>query len=357
MEAKEKLDQLKKQGARIFSFSKLGSFSNCEYEYYKTYVEKTRGIDNVYTLLGSLLHDNIEGIYKGDNSITQFKKNYEDKLMEMDIVGVNFPNEKIGDSWKKDVEHFLANFKKIDRKTVLEKLIVFEIADGIWLQGYIDAIMPSEKGKPYVDIFDWKTSSKFTGKKLTEAGRQLLMYKVGLEATSDFKVDSVQWFMIKYVNVCSKFKNGNVKSKMCNRGKWVKEIKSQLEKDMHNLGIEEFELEMLLDKAIQDNNLDSLPRQVRDKYWLEDCVVVYEITDEKIEELKQYILNTIAEIDSKDPKNEDDWKPIEIDKSNSFYCSVLCGHRKTCKYYKKFLEENADSFDKKNKKDEFDLFS
>jgi hypothetical protein len=80
------------------------------------------------------------------------------------------------------------------------------------------------------------------------------------------------------------------------------------------------------------------------------------MTDEKVDELKQYIINTVHAIESKDKDNKDEWKAVEINKQNSFYCSVLCGHRKHCKYYKQFLEDNSDSFEKKGKKDEFDLF-
>lgn len=356
MDAKAKLDELYKSGAKVFSFSKLGTFNNCEYEYYNSYVLKNRGINNIYTELGSLIHNNVEAIYDEKSNIEQFKNNYIDKLLELEMIDMKFPNDKIGDSWKKDVEHFLNNFNKMDTKIIQEKLIVFEIADGIWLQGYVDGIIPSEKGKPYINVIDWKTSSKFAGKKLSEAGRQLLMYKVGLEDNTPFKVDKVMWFMVKYLYVCNMQKNGKVKKKMCNRGKWVKEIKAPIEKELHKLNIDEFEIELLLDKAIEDNNLDCLPKSIQDTYWLEDCFVEYEITDEKVNELKQYILNTIELIDNKDHTNEDDWHPVEIDKQNSFYCSVLCGHRKTCKFYKKFLEENADSFDKKDKKDDFDLF-
>jgi hypothetical protein len=224
------------------------------------------------------------------------------------------------------------------------------------MQGYIDGITPSQKGKPYIDIIDWKTSSKFSGKKLNEAGRQLLMYKLGIEDNTNFKVDKVMWFMIKYLYVCNMQKNGKVKRKMCNRGKWVKEIRTQIEKELYKCNMDEFEVELLLDKAEEDNNLDCLPKEIQEKYWLEDCFVEYEITDEKIDEFKQYIINTVKEIESKDPNNPDEWKPVEIDKYNSFYCSTLCSHRKTCPTYKKFLDENADSFDKKNKNDEFDIF-
>jgi ATP-dependent helicase/DNAse subunit B len=357
LDAKVKLDELYKQGERVFSHSKLGTFNNCEFEYYNTYVLKNRGVDNVYNVLGSCLHDNIEAIYDGESDIEKFKINYTDKLLELDMIDLKFPNEKIGDSWKKDVNHFLNNFNKMDTKIIQEKLIVFEISDGIWIQGYIDGIVPSEKGKPHVNVIDWKTSSKFAGKKLTEAGRQLLMYKIGLEDNTPMKVDKVMWFMIKYIYVCNMQKNGKVKKKMCNRGKWVKDMRSTLEKELCKIGIDEFEVEMLLDKAVEDNNMNCLPEEIQEKYWLEDCFLEYDITDEKIEEFKQHVVNTVKAIDSKDHSNPDDWQPVELDKYNSFYCATLCGHRKTCKFYKKFLDENADSFDKKNKKDdEFDIF-
>lgn len=352
----EKLEELKEQGAKIFSFSRLNSFHNCEYEYYNSYVLKNRGINNIYTELGSLIHNNIEAIYDETSDIVKFKDNYTNKMLELEMLGIKFPSDTIGESWKRDISHFINNFNKLDTKIIQEKLIIFEVGDGIWLQGYVDGIVPSEKGKPFINVIDWKTSSKFTGKKLLEAGRQLLLYKVGLEDNTNFKVDKVMWCMVKYIYVCNMQKNGKVKKKMCNRGKWVKEMKSTIEKEMYKLGIDEFEVEMLLDKAIEDNTFDCLPREIKDKYWLEDCFVEYEITDEKIDELKKYIVSTIETIDSKDHTNEDDWNPVELNKHNSFYCSVLCSHRKTCKYYKQFLKDNADSFDKKEKVDEFDIF-
>jgi hypothetical protein len=87
---------------------------------------------------------------------------------------------------------------------------------------------------------------------------------------------------------------------MCNRGKWVKEMRSTLEKEMYKAGIDEFEVEMLLDKAVEDNNIDCLPSEIKEKYWLEDCFVEYEITDEKIEELKRYVIGTVKAIENKD---------------------------------------------------------
>ncbi|WP_233499524.1 hypothetical protein [Bacillus velezensis] len=73
------------------------------------------------------------------------KRDFENRLIELELNGVNFPSDSIGDSWKADVGHFLNNFNKIDSKMVLEKLLVFEISDGIYLQGYVDAILPVKK--------------------------------------------------------------------------------------------------------------------------------------------------------------------------------------------------------------------
>jgi ATP-dependent helicase/DNAse subunit B len=354
--SKDKLNELRSNGVTVYSFSRLGTFNNCQYEYFKSYVKREKGIENCYTTLGSTLHDGLESIYRGEKTIDDFKRKYNDKLVELDLLGINFPSDKIGDSWKSDIGNFLDNFNKMDKKMSLEKLILFEIEEGVWLQGYIDVIAPSEKGKPYVDIIDWKTSSKFTGKKLQEAGRQLLMYKLGLEDMSNFKVDNVMWFMLKYLYVCHMQKNGKVKKKMCNRGKWVKEIGKQIEKELVKLEVDEFEAELLLDKAIEENNLTCLPQDIQKKYWLEDCIVEHDTSEENLEEVKEYILNTIRNIESKNKEDEKEWKPVEIDKSTSFYCSVLCGHRKTCPFYKQYLEENSESFDKKDKKDEFDIF-
>lgn len=352
----KKLKELRENGVNVYSFSKLGSFNNCEYEFYNSYINKKETVPNIYTLIGSEVHNGIEQIYKKEINSVSFKENFENKLIECELLGYNFPNESIGDSFKKDMSHFMDNFNEIEGNKLIEKLIVFEI-DGIWLQGYIDCIIPSDKGKPYVDIYDWKTSSKFTGSKLTDAGRQLLLYKIGLEQSTNMKVDKVQWFMVKYVNVCFVQKNGKVKKKMCNRGKWVSDIKNYLEKDLTSLDMSELEISFKLDDAITNNNLDQLPEEIKNKYWLEDCIVEYDTSDEKIEEVKNFVKETVAKIENKVASNSK-WKPIEISKYNSFYCSVLCGHRKRCEYYKEFLEKNKDGFKKKQQSNEMDeLFS
>lgn len=275
----------------------------------------------------------------------------------MELMGVHFPNQSIGESWKNDVGHFVENFRPIDSKFILEKHIVFPINDEIIVQGYVDAIQPSEKGKGFVNIIDWKTSSKFSGKKLDEAGRQLLTYKLGLELTTNVKVDKIMWFMIKYLYVCWMQKNKKLKKKMCNRGKWVKEMRNPFEKELLATGMLDFEVELLLENAIAKNNIDDFPVEIRNKYTLEDCFVEYEATPEKEQELKEYVINTVNSIESKSG-DVSEWSPLNITKFDSFYCATLCGHRSTCGFYKEFLDKNSGNFQKKEKKSDLDeLFS
>lgn len=348
----DKIKELRSRSEMVYSFSRLGSLHNCEYGYFNSYIERKNQIENIYTNLGSFVHDSIEAFYKKEISKKDMLSDYENKLIEMEMKNINFPSTKIGLSWKSDINHYLKNFKSLDGKINLEKAFLCEF-DGIHMTGRIDAIRPSKKGKPYVDIIDWKTSSKFSGDKLQDAGRQLLMYKHAIETTTPFKVDKLMWCMLKYVNVCYKQKNGKLKERMLNRGKWVSEMRKTFTGDLKKLEYDELEIEILLDKASENNNMDNLPAELRAKYWLEDCYVEYEATDERMLELNTYVKETVSEIESKS-KNAEDWKPVEINKYNSFYCSNLCGHRQHCSFYQDFINENKDSFDKKESKASID---
>ena len=356
-EVDERLQKLWDEGKKVFSFSKLNCFNNCEYEYFCTYILNKPRKQNIYGELGGFIHDQIEMLYKGETTKEDIIKAYETKMVEIELSdNLNFANEKIENGWRADIEHFLHNFEKIDKKAILEKFVLFEPVKDIYIQGYVDAIFPTENKK--LEIIDWKTSSKFTGKKIKEAGRQLVLYKMALESTTDYKVERVGWYMIKYLNVCTMLKNGKVKKSMRSRRKWVEESRNVIEKELDSLGVDLFEMEMLMEKAIKDKNLDCMPKQLKNKIWLEDCIVYYDVTKEEEDELRKYIEKTVTSIDLKDNNNPDDWKPIEITKYNNFFCGQLCSHSKTCVHYRKFVEENKDDFKpKKEKKDEFDIFA
>lgn len=311
--------------------------NTCNFEYYNTYIKKNRGINNCYGEVGSEMHDYIENVYRGNiENTADFNQKLHNKLLELEIMDLDFPSEVIKNSFVKDMDHFTKNFNKLDGRFTLEKMFVTQIGK-YYLLGYIDAIQQLDEK---INIIDWKTSSKFTGSKLQEAGRQLVIYKLGLENTSDIKINEIKWAMLKYINVCWKLKNGNIKKKMVNRGKLIKEMKNTFEKEMLNSGMDEIEVGMILMLAESNNSFKDLPDMITDKYWLEDCFVEYEATEEIIKEVEDYVVNTIEEIESKDIHIESEWKPLDFDKEGTFYCNTLCSHRKTCKFIAQYNKEN-----------------
>lgn len=49
-EIKNKVKKLKEENIPVYSISRLNTIENCKYEFYKTYMLKTEGINNIYRL-------------------------------------------------------------------------------------------------------------------------------------------------------------------------------------------------------------------------------------------------------------------------------------------------------------------
>ena len=333
--------QLRNDGKNVYSISRINAYNGCNFEYYNTYVKKNRGINNVYGELGSTIHEYVEGVYRGDITDTSnFNQAIHNKMFELDIMDLGFPSEVIKDSFVKDIDHYTKNFNKLDGEFILEKLFVTQIGKH-YLMGYIDAIRTiKDDDNVKHQVIDWKSSSKFTGNKLQSAGRQLVIYKLGLEQTTDMKINEIKWAMLKYIYVCWIQQNGKVKKKMVNRGKLIKEMTKTFEKEMIKSGMDEIEVGLALMNAESTNSFDGLPSVITDKYWLEDCFVEYEATEEVIKEVEDYVVNTIEEIENKDIHNESEWKPLDFDKEGTFYCNALCSHRLTCPFIKEYNRNN-----------------
>lgn len=330
-ELNKKKEELMKQGVPIYSISRLNSFNQCKYGYYKTYIEGNRGKDNVYSIAGSSIHDVLENIYTGKATKEDLIKAYDGTMMKCEMFGIKFPTEQIEQNWKKDMSDFVHNFTKIDLKGITEQFILFEVLPDIWIQGYIDMIFADDKD---LFIVDWKSSSEFKGEKLLEAGRQLALYKLAIEELTGREVKKVAWFMMKYVYV-----NYNGRKKMCSRRRWVKDISSMLKTDLKRLDTPEFVIPMMIDEAVNNNNLDNMPKEIQEKYILEDCMLYYDVTNEIIKELKDYVKTTVEAIQSENEWKHKDFKFVNSrgkEVEDTFFCNTLCNHRDTCPYIKEY---------------------
>lgn len=394
---------IRDSGKTLWSYSRLSTFHNCKYEYYLGYVEEwidekgrkrngKRGNDNVYSVLGEIVHLCLEGFLKGEYTreqmIQKFELIYADtKVPKMGKTMVlNFPSEKIEKNYIECVRIFLKNY-------IPPKADVTRLEDFLWelfnngkvaMQGYADCILgyTDENGNPYAIIDDFKTSSKFKQEDMLDKGRQLVMYAYMYTKRTGIPVKTVRWNMIKYCKVNFPTVLADLKKKSATELKEFlasKGVTEKLKKDeaisealKHDLkGFVDYredsyiyqknelytkthkELDKLfkalgyddefinrnlsiLERENSFNQLEDEFKQVLDKFKFtsEDWYNEYHITQEIIDEMENWIISTTTTLD-KIPKqlneNEIDfyYPPVESDISkNPFYCVNLCGHAK-----------------------------
>lgn len=345
---KEKIKELREKGIPIYSISKLSTLDNCYYEFYQTYILKLQQVDNVYSFFGSKVHKCLEDLQNGEkvDFIQEINKAKDDANM----LDLKFPSDKIGDKFINNIMCFAKNYSvpKLN-KFKTEELFLVKI-EGKYVQGIIDLLIFNEDGS--VDIIDYKTSSKFSNAELPIKGRQLILYGLACEELG-YKVNSLAWNMLKYVEISYKLKNGKIKSTVAERGYIIEKLKNDIIKRIKaNTDLSDLEIEMLVDEAVEQNSFDVLPAFIREAYEIKDYIVKYEYSQDNIEELKKYIKAKADEIESFQD-DESWWEPKEITKFTSFFCENLCGHKEHCEYYQEYLE-NQRYFDSVKEDNELD---
>lgn len=330
----QKVAELKEQGIEVYSYSRLSSLYNCLYEYKLGYIDKHKGMDNIWTKLGTLIHECVEMIYNGELDESEFESKYLLGYQEIINQGYKFPTEVIEENMQRNIQHYIYTFKKDDVKTENEKHFLVNISN-IWLQGYIDKIVFNDDGT--IDIYDYKTSSKFSAKDIKEKGRQLILYGYAMEQMG-YKVRNVAWDMVKYVWTSYKQKNGFSKPVLTDRKDIWNKLQLKLLIFAEQEGYSKDEAyQLYLDLASDDRK--ELPDNLKDYFIIESGIVVYPYSEENIQDLIKFVEDSLDILNK-----EKDFKPNKIDKGNSFYCSFLCGQKSRCESYKQYVEtlENKD---------------
>ena len=328
MDTIQKVQELKEQGIEVYSYSRLSSLYNCLYEYKLGYIDHIRGMDNIWTKLGTLIHECVEMIYNGELDVKDFEQKYLLGYQEIINQGYKFPSDVIAENMQRNIQHYIYTFKKDNVKTENEKHFLVNIA-GIWMQGYIDKIILHDVGT--IDIHDYKTSSKFQSKDLQDKGRQLVLYAYALEQMG-YKINNIAWNMVKYVWTSYKQKNGFSKPVLTDR----KDIWNKLQLKL--LSFAELEgyskdeaYQLYLDLASDCRK--ELPDNLKKYFIIEEGIVVYPYSEENKKELIEFIEKSLKLLEK-----EKEFKPVKIDKSNSFYCSFLCGQKNRCEVYRQYVE-------------------
>ena len=141
----------------VYSFSRLKLFNECPHAYFLTYIMKSEKIPNIYSEIGTTIHDLLEKIQGGEEiSIEQRLKEFKDKVEECEMFGIEFVNDNIKERYIANIEHCLKNFKQLQGESFeIEKEIELNVGN-YKLTGFVDCIIHHDDGT--VSVIDFKTS-------------------------------------------------------------------------------------------------------------------------------------------------------------------------------------------------------
>lgn len=374
---REELNELCKQlnVRTLDSWSKYHCYKQDHWEAFLKYVlhEKEDRTNGIYAVSGGYCHDIIEKLYKGEIKYDDMIDLYEDSLLTMNIAELKYDrndvekNEKIANKYENCVRHFFRNHNVITQQNRIEHFITIRISDDIVLQGYID-FLSTEK---YIDkngnertrvrIVDWKTSTRYTGQKIDAECGQLVIYAEGIRQALGIPLEDIicEWNFLKYVTVTYEQKNGTLKDRYVERNSIGESLVNTAKMWLKHFGYED-EIDTYVDEMILENTIGCLPDEVREKFVIKDCYVEVPLSEEKIDELKADIIETIHDFREKEKKYRETkdemlfWQ--DVTDADAYRLATLSSYsRKLHKPYDAYLKEQ-EMF-QKNIDDEDDIES
>lgn len=353
------------------SWSKYHCYKQDKWEAFLKYVlhEKEDRTNGIYAVSGGYCHDIIEKLYSGEIEYKDMINLYEDSLLTMNIAELKYDrndaekNERIANKYENCVRHFFQNHNVIEQPHRIEHFITIRICDDIVLQGYIDFLFTEKylddngNEKTRIRIVDWKTSTRYSGKKIDQESWQLLIYAEGIRQALGIPLEDIicEWNFLKYVTVTYEQKNGKKKDRYIERNVIGESLVNTAKMWLKEFGYED-DIDFFVDKMVLENTLDYLPEEVRSKFEIKDCYVQVPLSEEKIDELKSDIADTIHEFREKEKEykeTEDEmlfWQ--DVTDADAFRLATLSSYsRKLHKPYDVYLKEQ-EMF-KMNTEDDF----
>ena len=364
----------------LWSWSRYHCYKQDKWEYYLKYIlhEKEDRTNSIYCVSGGNVHDIIENLYTGKIKYEDMSEAYEDSLFTMNCAELKYnrsdseKNEAIANKYENCIRHFFKHHNLIEFPHKVEHFITIKISDNIYMQGYVDMLFiepyTDENGneKKKVHIVDWKTSTRYQGKKIDEECGQLVIYAEGIRQALNIPLEDIicEWNFLKYVTVTYEQKNGKTKDRYIERNAIGESLINTAKMWLKHFEYNEEEIEKYTDEMVLNNNIDCLPKEVREKFVIKDCYVQVPLSETKIEELKADIIDTVGEIDNKTEeysKTKDEnlfWQ--DVTDADEYRLQILSGysrklHKPLDQYLKDkelFKEQEADEND-----DEDDLLA
>ena len=272
---------------KIYSYSRLENYHNCPFAYYITYIEGNRSEHNIYSFLGSTVHEILEELQQKLINNNEAIEKFENAVTEADMLGYEWMSDSVKDKYIASIKHYLDHYKPIEcDEYFIEEYFEIPVGDK-WMKGYIDLYTMTDD---VIDIYDYKTSSSssFTGKDAYKKMRQMILYGMAIKQKyPDKEIRSMNFDMLKYYKVPSK------RSKL-----------GYTLKDRSTVDILDFTTEFT------------------------PAYVSVEFTQEVVDEVSKYVCDTVNEIESLD-KNLSCYNK-GFDPKKDFFCKTLCGFRDRC---------------------------
>lgn len=140
--------------------------------------------------------------------------------------------------------------------------------------------------------------------------------------------------MVKYCKITYETgfgKRARPAEKVLDRCKVGYTLRSIVRSKMKAAGYDSEQIEIVTQAFIESNDINDLPEDIRCQFKLTTYVRPYPVTDELRKECIDYINETADEFEER--KRSGEWPAREIEEKNgspNFFCTNLCGHRKTC---------------------------
>ena len=362
----EELEAIKKKynADTLWSFSRFDTYRTSKFEYLLKYIQHKPEDNNVISAYGSLggaVHDIIENLYDGKLKFEQLENEFDDVwTTNIEIADLKFDrcdsvkNDNIKTKYYKNLLHFFKNYQQLPYKMLNEQYLLIKITDDIIFNGYADAIYCNED--EIYTIVDYKTSTKYSAKSLAAHSAQLVLYSEALRQAGIPK-DRIRccFNFLKYVDIDCEQVNGKIKTRTVERSEIGNSLQASAKTWLKKYGYED-DLLVYLDALGQSNDIKVLPEDVQKKFVVKDCYVYIDNIWDLYDELKEEIIETIAEINEKTEKYNElkdtdleaaenlFWDDDETLKAQSYYFNNLCGYRiNTIKPFAEYINRiNAD---------------
>jgi hypothetical protein len=348
----EEIDALKKKLGvdTLWSWSRYHTRENDPYSYLLRYIRhiKPDRFDGRYGASGGCAHEILEHLYLNEIKYEDMSKEWDAQVMLLDMSNLKYnradeeKNNKIAVKYESCVHHFFNNHVKVEAKAIVEEYIVCKIGE-YWFNGYVD-FMHIENQKLY--ITDFKTSTKYAGKKILEESGQLVLYAEAMRQRLKMPIEDIviRWNFLKYTTVGEPNIKGEIKYRHVERHQIGESLTSKAKLHLKHFGCTEEEINNYVLQMISSNSIECLPEEIKSLYTFRDCYIEIPLSEDIVNDLKAEIIQTLDDTVKTTDEYErtlDDmlfYQPVA--KENEYYYYNLCDYsRKLHKPWNDYLSE------------------